>query len=167
MFKRSWKLFPLFISINWPSLVTLWVVVLKIYSKMHPVLCTNTHHNVTDFVNYEMVKNRKTWISWEWNIKFLRNKKILNLSLIWHILRTYRFVTEVTFKGDLNLKRELNNFPSFKNFIIHYAWIILLGIKNKNLKYWSKTPDVFPNWLETPWLILNNFKRSLKKFKYF
>ena len=30
---------------------------------MHPVSCTNTHHDVTDLVNHEMVKNTKTLIS--------------------------------------------------------------------------------------------------------
>ena len=42
--------------------------------------------------------NTKTWISWELNIVFLRNKKILNLCFRWQILRSYRFVAEVTFK---------------------------------------------------------------------
>ena len=53
--KDFWKFLPLLISIKWPSLVTWWVVVQKIYSKMHPVSCTNTHHDVTDLVNYGMV----------------------------------------------------------------------------------------------------------------
>ena len=56
------------------------------------VLIPNTHHGITDSVNLGMVKNTKTWIPWEWNIIFLRNKKILNLCLRWHILRSYRFV---------------------------------------------------------------------------
>ena len=73
-------------------MVTLWVVVQKIYSKIHPVSCTNTHHDVTDLVNDGMVKNTKTWISWEQNITFLRNKKIINMCLRWHILRSYCFV---------------------------------------------------------------------------
>ena len=47
--------------------------------------------------NRRMVKNTKTWLPWEWNITFLRNKKILNLCLRWHILRSYRFAAEVTF----------------------------------------------------------------------
>ena len=42
---------------------------------MHPVTCINTHHDVKDLVNQGMVKNTKTWISWEWNMTFLRNKK--------------------------------------------------------------------------------------------
>ena len=33
------------------------------------------------------------------NITFLQNKKILNLGLRWHILRSYHFVAEVTFKA--------------------------------------------------------------------
>ena len=45
-----------------------------------------------------MVKNTKAWISWEWNITFLWNKKILNLCFRWHILKSYCFVAEVTFK---------------------------------------------------------------------
>ena len=45
-----------------------------------------------------MVKTVKTWISWEQNIIFLRNNKILNLYLRWYILRSCGFVAEVTFK---------------------------------------------------------------------
>ena len=81
------------------------MVVQKIYLKMYPVLCTNTYHDVTDLVNHGMVKNTKTWISWRQKIIFLRNKKILNLCLRWHILRSYRFLVEVTFirSGSSNL----------------------------------------------------------------
>ena len=82
----------------------------KIYSKMHLVSCTNTHRDVTDLVNHGMVKNTKTWISWEWNITFLRNKKILNLCLRWHILRSYRFVAEVTFNNIIYLLVMSENF---------------------------------------------------------
>ena len=77
--------------------MTLWVVVQRVYLQMHLVSCTNTHHDVTDLVNHEMVKNRKTWISWERNITFLQIKKILNQCLRWHILRSYHFAVEVTF----------------------------------------------------------------------
>ena len=77
----------------------------KRYSKMYLVSCTNTHCDVTDLVNHEMVKNTRTWISWEWNIIFLWNKKILNLCLRWHILRSYRFVAEVTFN---ELQKEIS-----------------------------------------------------------
>ena len=72
-------------------------MVQKIYSKMYLLSCTNTHRDVTDSVYHGKVKNTKTWISWERNIIFLRNKKILNLYLRWHILSSYRFVAEVTF----------------------------------------------------------------------
>ena len=65
---------------------------------MHPVSCTNTHRDVTDLVNHVMVKNTKAWIPWEWNIIFIRNKKNFNLYLRWHILRSYRFIAEVTLK---------------------------------------------------------------------
>ena len=95
--KDYWKLLPFLISINWPSLVTLWVLVQKIYSKMYLVLCTNTHRDITDLVNHGKVENAKTWISWKRDMVFLRNKKILNLCLRWHILRNYHFVAEATF----------------------------------------------------------------------
>ena len=52
-------------------------MVQKIYSKMHPASCTNTYHDITDLVNHGAVKNTKTWISWEQNITFLGNKKVL------------------------------------------------------------------------------------------
>ena len=39
--KDYWKLLPLLTSISWPSLVTAWVVVQKVYSKMYLVSCTN------------------------------------------------------------------------------------------------------------------------------
>ena len=97
--KDSRKLLHLLISINWPSFVTSWVVVQKIYLKMYLVSCTLTHPDITYSVNHRMVKNTKTWISWEQNIFFLWNKKILNLCLIWHILRSYYLVAEVNFKG--------------------------------------------------------------------
>ena len=95
--KSSWYSY---ISIKWSSVANvayLWVLVQKIYSKMQPVSCTNTLHDVTDLLNHGMVKNTRTGISWEQNITFLRNKKILNLCLKWHILKSYRFVAEVTF----------------------------------------------------------------------
>ena len=63
------KILTLCISINWVYLVSYWVVVQKIFSKIFR--CTNTHHDVNDLVNHGMVENVKTWICWEWNIKFL------------------------------------------------------------------------------------------------
>ena len=36
------------------------IMVQKIYYNMHPVSCTNTHHDVTDFENHGIVKNTKT-----------------------------------------------------------------------------------------------------------
>ena len=65
-------------------------------SKMHLVY-TNIHHDVIDLVKHCIVKNTKTWISLERNITFKRNKKILSLCIRWHILRSYRFLAEVTF----------------------------------------------------------------------
>ena len=34
-------------------------------SKMHPVSCANTYHDVTDLVNHGIVQNTKTWIRME------------------------------------------------------------------------------------------------------
>ena len=87
--KEYSTLLPLFISFNWPSLVTSWVVVQTIYSKMHLVSCTNTHGDVTDLLNHGMVKNTKTWISSERNIIFLWNKILLicaSDSTIWEVI---------------------------------------------------------------------------------
>ena len=89
--KDYWKLLPLLISISWPSLVTSWVVVQKIYSKMYLVSCTNAHRDVTDSVNHGMVINAKTWISRERNIVFLQNKKILILYFRWHVFEKLSF----------------------------------------------------------------------------
>ena len=57
--------------------MTTWfvLVVQKIYSKLHPVSFTNTHDDVTDLVSHGIVKNKKTWISWEPNITLLQNTK--------------------------------------------------------------------------------------------
>ena len=114
--KYYWKLLYSLISINWPSLVTSWFVVEKIYSKMHLISCTNTHCDVTNLVNHGMVKNTKIWISWERNITFLRNKKNTNLCLRWHILRSYGFVAEINF-----------NCLLLDTYIRHYLplWIFL------------------------------------------
>ena len=73
-------------------------MVQKIYSNIHPILCTNSHHDFKDLVNHEMVKNAKTWICWERNITFPLNTNILNFCLKRHILRNYCFVVDVIFK---------------------------------------------------------------------
>ena len=54
---------------------------------MYHVSCTDINHDITDWVNRGMVKNTKSWISWEENLTFLQNKKILNLYLRCHVLR--------------------------------------------------------------------------------
>ena len=55
--KNSQKYFPcLYLSIDqvW------WVNESWIFSKMLPVSCTNTHHDVTHLVNHGMVKDTKS-----------------------------------------------------------------------------------------------------------
>ena len=57
--------------------------------KMHTVTCTTTHHDITDLVNLGMVQNTKTWLLWQQNIIFLRNKKFLSYALddtFWEII---------------------------------------------------------------------------------
>ena len=63
------------------------------------VLCTVlcTHRDVTDLEIQGMVNNTKTLVSRKLSIIFLRNKRIHNLYLTWHILRSYHFLVEVTF----------------------------------------------------------------------
>ena len=56
-------------------------MVQKIYSKMHPVSCTNIHHDVIDLVNQRMVKNTQIWISWKRNITSIETKKFLTCAL--------------------------------------------------------------------------------------
>ena len=96
---------------------------------MHPDSCTNTHHNVTDLLNRGMDKNTKTWISWErnitfrWegNITFIWNKNILNLCLRWHILRSYRFVEDVTFKLDVSIPFANFNYVEKNIFCLQFV----------------------------------------------
>ena len=91
---------------------------------MHLDLCTNTHRDVTDLGNDGMVKNAKTWISWERNIifLFLWNKKIHNLCFRWHILRSYHVVVEVPFK---------NSFICFRNKVLYPSrWYLIIKKKD-------------------------------------
>ena len=75
----------------------------------------------------KMVKNAKTRITQEQNITFLFNKKNL-LCVRWHILRSYRFVAEVTFN---------NLAPSDKFSVV--SWFMKMSptciIKTLSLKY--------------------------------
>ena len=106
--------------------------------------CTNTHHDVTDLVNHGIVKNTETWTSWEWNITYLWNKKILNLCLRYHILRSCCFVVEVTF--NFNATYSIYGGPAMFTVtcsvsLKHGSWgsspISLKENKNLNIKkYW-------------------------------
>ena len=67
----------------------------KRHSKMHP--CTNADHDITDLVNRGVVKNTKTWISWEWNIHFEKLSFCSggNLSRTWELSFHYSFINTV------------------------------------------------------------------------
>ena len=63
--------------------LSLWILMSEIkfwldltYSKMHLVWCLNTHHDLIHLVNHGMIKNTKTWMSWEQKITFRWNKNI-------------------------------------------------------------------------------------------
>ena len=99
---------------------------------MHTVTCSNTHHDVTDLVNLEMVKNAKTWLSWEWNITFLQNKKIISLSLWWRIVRNYNFVVEVTFKIRNYINEEVLRSIYFSIFDSHLNYANLIWTENSS-----------------------------------
>ena len=85
---------------------------------MHRISCTNTHHDFTDLVNYEMVENTKTWISWERNITFPQNKKILNMCLKYDILRNYWFVVDIILKFSSTGDKWGKNFTAKSEFHI-------------------------------------------------
>ena len=99
---------------------------------MHTVTCSNTHHDVTDLVNIEMVKNAKTWLSWERNITFLQNKKIISLSLWWRIVRNYNFVVEVTFKIRNYINEEVLRSIYFSIFDSHLNYANLIWTENSS-----------------------------------
>ena len=89
-----------------------------------------------------MFKNANTWLSWEWYITFLWNKKILNLCLRWHILRNYHFVAEVTFMNWMQKtldtiigeKQKLLKIDYFYTLLLFAVYIIDVSNKlNKNL----------------------------------
>ena len=65
----------------------------KIYSKMNPVLCTNTHRDVIDLVTHGMVNKIKPWISGKQNITFLPNAKILYLCLCGNVKTNKTFTS--------------------------------------------------------------------------
>ena len=72
----------------------------------------STHHDVTDLVNHGMEKYKNLNIL-RTEHNFSTKKKILNLCLGWHILRSYRLVKEVTFTS-----------------IIHLSLLLLLSLKH-------------------------------------
>ena len=99
---------------------------------MHPVSFLNINHDVTDLVNHGVVKNAKTWMSWELNISFLRNKKIINLCLI-------SFVAEVTFKA-LPCNMPFLFFCRYGLTTRHFDSLIIFNTKASSEIFWSKIP---------------------------
>ena len=98
--KRGWNIVPVLQIVQtipedycpglYQSIVQVWwlnELWFKRYIRWNMHLVSFTHHDVTDLVNYEMVKMQKTWITWKQNITISQNKKILNLCLKLRILR--------------------------------------------------------------------------------
>ena len=99
LFKRTLKITALIYIYQLAKFGDLMSCGSKICSKMHPVLCCNTHRDVTDVVNRVIIKNVRAWVSLKWNITVLGNKNILlNLHLRWRILKSYCLAVEVTFE---------------------------------------------------------------------
>ena len=118
---------------------------------MHLLPCTNAHLDITDFVDLGMVKNANIWISWEWNITFLRIKK-MNLCLRWHIFRSYCSVEEVTFNNNkkndkLSNNRNYSLFSLMAIFLKH-LWLIPNILKWQNCKIFTNlVHSQNPSWI--------------------
>ena len=66
-------------------------------------------------------------MSRERNITFLQNKKIINLCLRQHILRSYRFVVEVTFKDAIKPQLQSRNMKVYRNLLFLSNKSICIG----------------------------------------
>ena len=120
---------------------------------MHHVLCTNTYLNVIDLVNHEIVKNTKTWISWERNTNFLQSKKksslvphmthFENLSscsggFLYHKLilfseNNYKNQAHIFYQNHLLVLYTLEIFCNFK-----FEKSLDLDLKNLGVPYWAR-----------------------------
>ena len=63
------------------------------------------------FCRWRLVKNTKNWLSWEWNITFLR----INLCVRWHFLRSC-FVAEVNLKTNKSVIVKRYSLSVFRNY---------------------------------------------------
>ena len=90
---------PMTISISLPSLMTKWLSIQKIYSKLPFALILQwRHHN-------GIVRNIKKWISQERNMTFLWNKK--NELCFKYKISSYLFLEEVAFKKMRNHTKKI------------------------------------------------------------
>ena len=147
--KRTWNLAPVFPIVQkitgnycpclYLSLGQVWWLP-ELRFKRYIEKCTLSHVLIfilmSDSANHGMVKNTKTWISWKRKIIFLRNKKILKLCLRWHILRSYGFAVEVTFKMN-------SIFPVIKNRGL-YRYTSLSRTKTCMVfsHFWTPSPNL-------------------------
>ena len=132
--KISGKYFPcLYLSIDqvW------WVNELRFQCIFRNQKCTLSRVLILIMKLYSSWRHRfsKSWDSWKYKnlkiskteISFPWNKKILNLCLRWHILKSYHFVAEVTF----NLNQSLLTFLLYvgQTWMTHLTHAIsLLGV---------------------------------------
>ena len=85
------KVFPIATSVSWPSFLTIWFTVQKIYLRMCSTTYANIHHEVTTFQVRETVSIIK--------IEYLKNKK-------WHFHEIKKFlnwISKITFFSWVNL----------------------------------------------------------------
>ena len=82
------------ITVRWPSFMTIWYLIQKIYSKMLSTSCVNSHHDVRALEVNGIDQNIKNQISHEQIMTLPWNKK-LDLCLTDHIFGSYHFFVEV------------------------------------------------------------------------
>ena len=103
-----------------------------------------------------MVKNAKTWMSWEWNIIFLWNKEVLNLCFKWYILRSYHFVVQVTFKWFISCSWDIE-VCNFADDTIPFVCDLDITTLNKL----EENSAIALTWFEANYMKLNSNKCHL------
>ena len=110
-------------------------VVQKMYSERLPVSCSSTCHDFIYFGNHEMVKNAKTWLSWEQKIIFLKNQNILNLCLFLHFWEHFFSRTPSSSQYIYIYVLLWKCFFFLKTKVPLYPWLVTLPMMKSQWKY--------------------------------